>query len=148
MYYSLPITWSARNGKYKSGRRRTTNLNYPKNYIHEKENPKTLLKTPPLELWKSQDIYSRKGNQGECTELRVKTRESVRSRSSNLDARLHTRATETWLWPRFHCHNVVGCAPPPVTCYHFVPLSAILPGFWIWAPDFDRFTLQSQWLYV
>ena len=26
---------------------KTTNLNYPKNYINEEENPKTLLKIPP-----------------------------------------------------------------------------------------------------
>ena len=40
------ITRSTRNKKYKRGRRRRTNLNYPKNYIHGEENPKTLLKTP------------------------------------------------------------------------------------------------------
>ena len=33
----FPITWSTRNETYKRGRRRTTKLNYPKNYIHEKE---------------------------------------------------------------------------------------------------------------
>ena len=36
------VTRSIRNGKYKRGKRRITNLNYPNNYIHGEE---TTLKT-------------------------------------------------------------------------------------------------------
>ena len=43
----FPITGSTRNEKSKTGRRRTTNLNYPKNYNMEKKTLKTILKTPP-----------------------------------------------------------------------------------------------------
>ena len=66
------------------------------------------------------------------------TRESVRSRASNLNARLHTRAVKT--------QPATRAAPPA----HAItsPLSAVLLGFWIWAPGFNRFTLQSKWLYV
>ena len=58
----FPITRSTWNEKYKRGRRRTTNLNYPKNYIHGKETTFKLssqLFSP--ELWKSQGIYRQKG---------------------------------------------------------------------------------------
>jgi len=55
-----------------------------------------------------------------------------------------TRVSTQEPWPRFRGHSVAADAAPPVTRCHVSPLSAVHPGFWIWAPDFKRFTLQSQ----
>ena len=74
------------------------------------------------------------------------TKGVVRSRASNLDARLHKIAAKTRHLPRFlreylggarsiACCVLPGCVP-----------SDVLAGFQIWAPGFDETTLQSQWL--
>ena len=73
------------------------------------------------------------------------TRESIRSRASNHDARLQAFAVETRHLSCF-CGNprVVHATPQqPAAHFRFILLSAVLLGFQIWAPDFDKTTLQG-----
>ena len=120
------------NGKYKR-RRITTKLNYPK-LQHEEETTLTLCIFPS-----SEPQWVLIGQRG--------TKRSVRSRTSNLGAWLHKIATETRHLPCF-CDNAWEArAAPPAARFPDVPLSAILTGFQIWAPGFDKTDLQGQWLY-
>ena len=70
------------------------------------------------------------------------TNGAVRSRASNLGARLHKIAAKTRHLPRFcgntwegACCALPGYPPVGCTCW-----------FFDWAPGFDEITLQSQWL--
>jgi len=122
------ITSSIRNRKYKRERRRRTNLNYLKNYIHGEETTlKLSSKLFSPELWKSQGTYRQKGAPG-----------SVYGATRQITTRV------SMVHPRKRGHTGTARAAPSGTRCRLVPLLVVAPGFWIWASGFDRTTFQSQ----
>ena len=137
----FPIIRSTRNEKYKRERRRTTNLNYPNNYIHGEE---TALKTsskllPPCsgEVWAYIGKISGTGGPNWA----------IQGHASKYDAWLHDMAVETRPWSRFRGHAAVAHAAlqrGPCTCsMSYVLFSAFLFS----APCNSKMGFQSQWLY-
>jgi len=55
---------------------------------------------------------------------------------------------KTRLLPRFRGNPRVTRAALPAARSPLVPLSAVLPEIWIWAPSFDKTTIQGQWLFL
>jgi len=80
MYYSLFITRSTRNEKYKRGRRRTTKINYP-TLQHVEETTKTIQKTTQKLISLGSEnprvFIGNIGHQGTGTEPRVKSWRAV-----------------------------------------------------------------------
>ena len=81
MYYSLSCYKIYKNWKIQRGRKRTTSLNYPKNYNIEKKTLKTILKTPQNSSWllflcsRNPKVFiGEKGHHSTYTEPRVKSR--------------------------------------------------------------------------
>ena len=118
----FPIIRSKRNEKHKRGRRRTTNINYAKNYNMEKKTLKTILKTPQNSFFLcSEDLrvfIGERGHQGSCTEPRVKSR---RAATSSCRENVAFAAFSWHFWGRARsaaCYVLPAC--PPVGCTSWI----------------------------
>ena len=101
-----------------------------------KNYPKTTLLSGYLPLQSTKGVFI--GERG--------TNRAIRSRASNLGARLHKIAAKMRHLPRFCGNTWEARTAPPAARFPDVPLSDILASFRIWAPGFDEITLQSKWL--
>ena len=90
-------------------------------------------------LWKSQGIYRQTGAPG----YRYGVVRQILARGSTPEPRKRGYA-KMRLWPHFRGHSMAARVTPPATHCHVTPLSVVLTSFQIWAPGFDKITLQSQ----
>ena len=57
-------------------------------------------------------------------------------------------ATEMQQKPHFRGCTMAARTAPPAARSPLVLLLAVLLGIWIWAPGFDKTTIQGQWLFL
>ena len=109
----------------------TTNLNYPKNYIHVEENSKTLLKTPPPELCSTLGIYRKKRAPEEL--YGVVCQRSTYDSTIWLQKRCHGHVLAAMLWP-LAPRRSIGLVPAVWVVYSLSIWHFLLPEIADWAP--------------